>query len=98
MDRLPGWIDRDSREPTSFPGIVVLAEGQRLPVTMTNISAEGCQVECIEALPIGQTVQLELAGDIKAEASVRWAILGRAGLRFTFPWILDEPLNSSCPS
>ena len=89
MDRLPGWVERNRRETTAFPGIVVLAEGRRLPVTMTNISAEGCQVKCLEALPIGQTVRLELAGDIKAEASVRWAIPGRAGLRFAVPLKLD---------
>ena len=86
MDRLPGWIDRDSRETTSYPAIVTLAEGHRLPVTITNISNEGCQVECAETLPIGQTVRIELAGDIKADASVRWAIVGRAGLRFFLPF------------
>ena len=82
MDRLPGWTDRDNREPTSFPAILVLADGERRPVTITNISAEGCQIEGAEAVPIGETVRIELAGDIRADATVRWAVLGRAGLRF----------------
>ncbi len=82
MDWLPSWIERAGREPASFPAIVVLAEGQRLAVTITNISSAGCQIDCAETLPIGQAVRIELAGNIAAEANVRWAILGRAGLRF----------------
>jgi len=82
LDRLPGWTDRDNREPTSFPAILVLAEGKRFPVTITNISADGCQIEGAEAIPIGETVRVELAGDIRADATVRWAVERRAGLRF----------------
>lgn len=82
MDRLPGWTDRDSREPASFPAILIFGEGQRMPVTITNISSDGCQVEGADAVPIGETVRIELAGNISAEATVRWAFMGRAGLRF----------------
>lgn len=85
MDRLPGWINRNSREPTSYPAIVTLADGRRLPVTIINISNEGCQVECAETLPIGQCLRIEIAGAIRADASVRWAMVCRAGLRFTLP-------------
>lgn len=82
MDRLPGWTDRDNREPASFPAILVLEEERRIPVTITNISGDGCQVEGADSVPIGQTVRIELAGDISATATVRWAVMGRAGLRF----------------
>ena len=85
MDRLPGWTDRDGRQPTSFPAIIVLPDGTRLTVTITNISNEGCQVETPATLPIGKTVRIELAGDISADASVRWSIDRRAGLRFSLP-------------
>ena len=85
MDRSSPWTDRNSRETTSYPAIVILTGGQRLPVTIANISNEGCQVECAETLPIGETVRIELAGGIKADANVRWAIPGRAGLRFSVP-------------
>ena len=86
MDRLPGWIDRERREPTSYPAVVMLADGRRLAVTITNISHQGCQVQCKRTLPIGQSVKLELAGSIKANASVRWAVSGTAGLRFHSPF------------
>ena len=82
MDRLPGWIDRENRQATSYPAIVTLADGRRLAVTITNISHQGCQVECTETLPIGQAVGIELAGGINADGSVRWAVPGSAGLRF----------------
>jgi hypothetical protein len=82
LDRLPGWTDRDNREPASFPAILVLAEGDRVPVTITNISSDGCQVEGADAIPIGDKVRIELAGNISADATVRWAVMGRAGLRF----------------
>jgi hypothetical protein len=82
LDRLPGWTDRDSREPASFPAILIYGEGKRIPVTITNISADGCQVEGADAVPIAENVRLELAGNISADATVRWAVMGRAGLRF----------------
>lgn len=85
MERLPGWTDRDGRQPTSFPAIVVLPDGTRWTVIITNISSEGCQLETPEPLPIGKTVRIELAGDISADANVRWSIDRRAGLRFSLP-------------
>jgi hypothetical protein len=59
--RMLGWIDRDDREPASFPGIVVLADGRRLPVTITNVSSGGREVECEDPLPIGAKVHLNWA-------------------------------------
>jgi len=82
MDRVPGWIDRDERQEAEFPGIVILANGNRLPVTITNVSEGGCQLECGHPLPIGESVKLELAGGHGAEGNVRWSVSGKAGLRF----------------
>ncbi len=93
MDPFQGWIDRAGREPASFPAIVVLAEGQRIAVTITNISSAGCQIDCAETLSIGQAVRIELAGDIAAHASVRWAISGHAGLRFSVASSTVDPPN-----
>ncbi len=85
MDRLAGWIDRVAREPAAFPAIVVLSNGQRAPVMITDVSNGGCQVKGAETLPIGQLVRIEVAGGIIADASVRWELNGRAGLQFTWP-------------
>ena len=85
MDRLAGWIDRVAREPTAFPAVVVLPDGRRSSVMITDVSNEGCQVAGDETLPIGKIVRIELAGGIIADASVRWQLQGRAGLQFTSP-------------
>ena len=77
----PGWIDRAEREPASFPGIIELSHGRRLPVTITNVSIAGCQVACSETLPIGALIQLQV-GQEQLAADVRWASDGKAGLRF----------------
>ena len=78
--RLPGWIDRDDREPTSFAGTVVLADGESVPVTIVDASSAGCRVECEGTLPIGAKVRLAVGGKSVA-AHVRWALPGSAGLR-----------------
>jgi hypothetical protein len=80
--RLPGWVEREEREAVSFSASVVLSDGRSVPVTIRDVSAGGCCVECDEALPIAQTVWLDL-GDDSIEAEVRWALPGAAGLRLT---------------
>ena len=82
MDRMPGWTDREEREPASFAGALLLSSGERIPVTITDISNDGCQVQSDERIPIGDIVTLELTGEMSTEASVRWAVSGRAGLQF----------------
>jgi len=96
MDRPPGWIAREDREPTAFPGSIVLLDGQRFAVTITDISREGCQIECAgTTLPIGQAVRLESASGQSADASVRWALLGRAGAPVLTIRRVDEARGSA---
>jgi len=75
-----GWIDRAEREPSCFPSILVLSDGRRFPITITNVSECGCQVSCAETLPIGAMVDLKI-GEKLIPADVRWSIDGKAGLR-----------------
>jgi hypothetical protein len=78
----PGWIDREDRKPVTLPGSIVLPGGTRLDVVISNVSQAGCQVRCPGTLRIGQIVRVELESGTAAEATVRWALQGRAGLRF----------------
>jgi hypothetical protein len=80
--RLPGWVEREEREPVSFGASVVLPDGRSVPVMIRDISANGCCVECDEALPVTETVRLDL-GEDRFEAEVRWALPGAAGLQLT---------------
>lgn len=77
---MPGWVGRREREPVALAGSVVLRTGRSIPVTVVDMSPLGCRVECEETLPIAVTVRLEL-GAVVANAQVRWAIEGSAGLK-----------------
>ena len=78
--RLPGWVEREEREPVSIGASIVLPDGRSVSVMIRDVSANGCCVECDEVLPVAQTVRLDLAED-SVEAEVRWALSGAAGLR-----------------
>jgi hypothetical protein len=77
---MPGWIGRREPEAVSLPGTIILRNGRSVAITVVDLSPEGCRVECEEALPIAATVQLKLGG-ATANAQVRWARPGTAGLQ-----------------
>jgi len=64
----------------------MLPDGQKLSVTVADISNDGCQIRFAaeRTVPIGANVvlDLELA---RLQATVRWSIDGRAGLQFATP-------------
>ena len=78
--RIPGWVEREEREPVSIAASIVLPDGRSVPVTIRDVSANGCCVECDETLPTAQIIRLDM-GDESFEADVRWALSGAAGLR-----------------
>lgn len=80
--RIREWVDRPNRVPVYLSAGVSLGDGRFLPVIVANLSTQGCLVLCAATLPIGETVQLDMQGCPTAWASVRWALPGRAGLRF----------------
>ena len=82
--RLPNWVEREEREPVSLGAAIVLPDGRSVPVTIRDVSANGCCVECDEVLPVAQPVRLDL-GEDSVQAEVRWALAGAAGLLVTNP-------------
>ena len=80
MSRARAWIDRAERDPVSVAAALVLP-GKNLPVRITNVSDDGCQIDCSETLPIGAAVSLRLEF-VSVAATVRWSMDGKAGLRF----------------
>ena len=78
--RMPGWIARRDRDPVTIAGSVVLPSGRPVPVTVLDLSPEGCRVQCEETLPIAARVVVELGGT-STSARVRWALGGEAGLQ-----------------
>lgn len=76
---MAGRYGRD-REPVMLAGSVVLPCGRSMRVMIVDISPSGCRVECEETLPVAATVELDLGGAM-ANALVRWAYPGEAGLQ-----------------
>ena len=74
------WNDRQTREPVDVQGVVHLADGGDRRVLIENLSPGGC---CIAGeYRIGDRVELTVPGRGRMPSQVRWAIGGRAGLRF----------------
>jgi len=78
--RMPGWISRRDREPVRIAGAVLLPDGRSVPVTIRDLTPEGCRVECDETLPIAANVVVHL-GASSGNARVRWAVGHEAGLQ-----------------
>jgi hypothetical protein len=84
--RVDGWMKRNDRQPVDLPAVVFRGDGTRLEVRLSNMSFEGCQLECDETLQIGELIKVALPGLGEIGAQVRWALPGRAGACF----LLDE--------
>jgi hypothetical protein len=56
--------------------------GRELPVTIIDMSEQGCKIRCLHILPIGEIVELVIPAFQPNAASVRWSLPGMAGLRF----------------
>jgi hypothetical protein len=82
MPCTPGFVSRADRRAVSIDASVRLSSGRTLPVTIVDSSDDGCKIRCLHVLPIGEIVQLEITGFPPNTASIRWALPGRAGLRF----------------
>jgi hypothetical protein len=76
---------RSDRPLVRLRGSIHLPNGLRFPVTVTDVSEEGCKVASNHLLPIGEIVQLAIQGRELVPVSIRWAIFGKAGLRFILP-------------
>lgn len=82
MRRLPGWAPREDRNNVFIDATIRLCTGRIVPVTIVDVSQSGCKVRSLQTLSIGEIVQIEIPSYLPAVASVRWSVLGRAGLLF----------------
>ena len=82
MDRMHGWISRKDRRPVAAEAVVRRADGTEMPVRLTDISDEGCRLECDGGLVIGEWVEIALPAAGQVKAQVRWALGSSAGVKF----------------
>jgi len=87
--REPGFIKRSPRVDTRFETTLTDSDGNVVPVTVVDISREGCRLETSATLKIGENVRIGVPkyGDFAAQ--VRWALGNEAGAVFLEPVFLD---------
>ncbi len=83
MQRMPGWISRADRKDVRLAGSALLADGRQIPVEITNLSSDGCQVVSNETIGIGELIQLSAPPLEQVTGTIRWSLFGNAGVRFT---------------
>jgi len=79
--RMSGWVSRADREDVRIKA-AILVGGREVPVTIIDMSDQGCKIRCLHILPIGEIVQLMIPAFQPNTATVRWSLPGIAGLRF----------------
>jgi PilZ domain len=83
MDRMHGWVGRKDRRPIAVDALIRRADGSELQAKLTDISDEGCRIECSdEVLRIGEWVELAVSSAPPVKAQVRWALGHSAGVKF----------------
>ena len=87
--REPGFIKRSPRVDTNFATTLIDSDGNVVPVTVVDLSREGCRLETEATLKIGENVQIEVPKYGSFPAQIRWALGKEAGAVFLEPVFLD---------
>ncbi len=82
MHRVHGWIGRKDRAEASLDAVVRRADGDELPVKLTNLSDDGCCLQTPKDLTIGERLAIAIPGKGELLAQIRWALQGQAGAQF----------------
>jgi len=86
LDDPPGEAGSATRQPrraVALEGYATLDDGTTIPISVIDLSYDGCKIKSDVALIAGVKVRLSLLGIKGAmEAVVRWYKSGRAGLQF----------------
>ena len=86
--REPGHVKRAPRVDTKFKAKLTDSDGNVVPVTVVDLSREGCRLETAEMLEIGEKVQIEVPKYGNFPAQIRWALGNEAGAVFLEPVFL----------
>jgi hypothetical protein len=75
-------LERQVRRPVSLRGFASRADGSVVEVTLTDLSYDGCAVECPANFTTGERLMLSVNRRGSLAATVRWVRPGKAGLAF----------------
>ena len=82
MTRVPGWIPRNDRDGVLLSGSATLPDGREIPISLTNLSRDGCRVQSDETLGVGEVIRINVEALEGVVGTIRWSLLGTAGVRF----------------
>lgn len=83
--RTPGHVKRSPRIDASIGADVTDSEGHQVPVTIVDISKDGCRMETDGTLMIGEQVEIHVDDGSMHRARIRWALGNEAGAEFIDP-------------
>ena len=88
--RTPGHVKRAPRIDANINATVTDSDGESVPVTIVDISKDGCRMETDGTLLIGEQVEIHVADGMVHRAQIRWALGNEAGASFTDPAVIPE--------
>lgn len=74
------WPERRRRHPVQLEAEIMQADGRSAPTIVSDLSLDGCRVA--GWFRIGEAVTLRIPRIGVVNGQVRWAVSGRAGIRF----------------
>lgn len=78
----PEHRDRQPRRKVAAACQIWLRGDRRAPVTILDLSYDGCRIAVTTDLAVGEHLDLAMAGCSRVAAEVRWSVNGEAGLHF----------------
>lgn len=75
-------LERRVRRPVSLRAFATRPDGTILDLTLTDLSYDGCAVDCAAGLVVEEKLELAVNRRGSIAATVRWAAAGKAGLAF----------------
>jgi hypothetical protein len=75
-------LERQVRRPVSLCGFATREDGSVIEVTLTDLSYDGCAINCPASFATGEKLLLSVNRRGSLAATVRWAGPGKAGLAF----------------
>jgi hypothetical protein len=75
-------LERRTRRPVSLSGSAIRQDGSVVDVTLTDLSYDGCGVDCATGFLAGEKLRLAVNRRGSIGATVRWAAPSKAGLAF----------------
>lgn len=81
-DAEPQQPAREARRPVHMPGVINLEDGTEIPISVVDLSYDGCGIGTPVPLNPEDTILISVRGRGNIHAEVRWYADHRAGLLF----------------